>query len=245
MLRAANAWTTVPARPAPGPTWSSRQPGRLGVLDGVARRHRQDAAPAADITHAASRLGRDAWHGSGVVGVPIGNTPEQAYRRVLRGIEDGDPQVLDAWQPPSPVRRRRPHRSRRSRRSRPRGRGPGHGGRRGGVPGRGKREFRHEAERLARDHLHPGCGHLPLPRPSRRTPAPPPASAARPADGPHRCGPPAHAAPLRGSRHNERRQGIAAGKKRSPRRPESGKARKIRTRARERVPSPAPSAQDS
>jgi hypothetical protein len=26
---------------------------------------------------------------------------EQAYLRVLRGVEEGDPQVLDAWQPPA------------------------------------------------------------------------------------------------------------------------------------------------
>ena len=30
-----------------------------------------------------------------------GNTPEEAYRRVLRGIEDGDPAVLDAIEPPA------------------------------------------------------------------------------------------------------------------------------------------------
>jgi hypothetical protein len=30
-----------------------------------------------------------------------GNTPEEAYRRVLRGIEEGDPAVLDATEPPA------------------------------------------------------------------------------------------------------------------------------------------------
>jgi hypothetical protein len=30
-----------------------------------------------------------------------GNTPEESYQRVLRGIGDGDPAVLDAVEPPA------------------------------------------------------------------------------------------------------------------------------------------------
>jgi hypothetical protein len=36
-----------------------------------------------------------------------GNTPEDAYRVVLRGIDDGDPAILDAHPAPRPIRRRR------------------------------------------------------------------------------------------------------------------------------------------
>ena len=48
-------------------------------------------APAArDITAAAGKLGRDA--GKAVASWTFdGSTPEGTYRRVLRGIEDGDP----------------------------------------------------------------------------------------------------------------------------------------------------------
>ena len=48
----------------------------------------------------AEELGRDA--GKTAAGsVFDGNTPEEEYRRVLRGIDDGDPAVLDAIEPPA------------------------------------------------------------------------------------------------------------------------------------------------
>ena len=119
-------------------------------------RHRQDAAPAADITNAASRLGRDAGTAA-ASWVFDGNTPEQAHLRVLRGTEDGDPQVLDAWQPPALS-------------------GCGDYTEAGlaadlgladGAPAMAdtvaayldaaSESLWHEAERLARGHLHPGC----------------------------------------------------------------------------------------
>lgn len=61
-------------------------------------RHRHEA-PAGDITAAAEKLGRDAGTAA-ASWVFDGNTPEQAYRLVLRGIEDGDPAIMDAYQPP-------------------------------------------------------------------------------------------------------------------------------------------------
>ena len=48
----------------------------------------------------AAELGRDAGRAA-ATWVFDGNTPEEAYRRVLRGIEDGDPAVLDAIEPPA------------------------------------------------------------------------------------------------------------------------------------------------
>jgi hypothetical protein len=48
----------------------------------------------------AEELGRDA--GKAAAGwVLDGNTTEEAYQRVLRGIEEGDPAVLDAVEPPA------------------------------------------------------------------------------------------------------------------------------------------------
>ena len=48
----------------------------------------------------AEELGRDA--GKAAAGrVSGGNTPEEEYQRVLRGIDDGDPAVLDATEPPA------------------------------------------------------------------------------------------------------------------------------------------------
>jgi hypothetical protein len=87
----------------------------------------------------------------------------------------------------------------------------------------------HEAERLARGHLHPAAdtcrcrGHLttdasPLLRPVPHSWLTALAAAGRP---------PRHARQLRGSRHYERRQGTSAGKEKSPRMPESGKERKV------------------
>lgn len=62
-------------------------------------RHRQDQAPAEDLTSTAGKLGRDAGK-TAASWVFDGNTPGQACRRVLRGIDEGDPEILDAWQPP-------------------------------------------------------------------------------------------------------------------------------------------------
>jgi len=48
----------------------------------------------------AAELGHDAGKAA-ASWVFDGNTPEEAYRRVLRGIDDGDPAVLDAIEPPA------------------------------------------------------------------------------------------------------------------------------------------------
>jgi hypothetical protein len=48
----------------------------------------------------AAELGRDAGKAA-ATWVFDGSTPDEAYRRVLRGIEDGDPAVLDATEPPA------------------------------------------------------------------------------------------------------------------------------------------------
>ena len=57
----------------------------------------------------AEELGRDAGKAA-ASWVFDGSTPEEAYQRVLRGIEEGDPAVLDATEPPAigPGRRVRP-----------------------------------------------------------------------------------------------------------------------------------------
>jgi len=60
----------------------------------------QHEAPAArDITAAAGKLGRDAGKAA-ASWIFDGSTPEGTYRRVLRGIEDGDPLIMDAYQAP-------------------------------------------------------------------------------------------------------------------------------------------------
>ena len=51
------------------------------------------------IAHA-EELGRDAGQAA-ASRVFDGDTPVDAYRRVLRGIEEGDPAVLDAIEPPA------------------------------------------------------------------------------------------------------------------------------------------------
>ena len=48
----------------------------------------------------AEELGRDAGKAA-ASWVSGGNTPEEAYQRVLRGIEEGDPAVLGATEPPA------------------------------------------------------------------------------------------------------------------------------------------------
>jgi hypothetical protein len=58
-------------------------------------RHPQPSAPAASITADAASLGRDAGKAA-ASWMFDGNTPEDAYLAVLRGIDDGDPAILDA-----------------------------------------------------------------------------------------------------------------------------------------------------
>lgn len=48
----------------------------------------------------AAELGRDAGKAA-ATWVFDGNTPDEAYQRVLRGIDDGDPAILDAIEPPA------------------------------------------------------------------------------------------------------------------------------------------------
>ena len=52
------------------------------------------------IVATADELGRDAGT-TAASWVFDGNTPEDAYQRVLRGIDDGDPAVLDEIEPPA------------------------------------------------------------------------------------------------------------------------------------------------
>ena len=49
----------------------------------------------------AEELGRDAGKAAAQHWVSGGNTPGEEYQRVLRGIEEGDPAVLDAAEPPA------------------------------------------------------------------------------------------------------------------------------------------------
>jgi hypothetical protein len=57
-------------------------------------RHPQPAATAASIASDAENLGRDAGRAA-ASWMFDGNTPEETYCTVLRGIEDGDPAILD------------------------------------------------------------------------------------------------------------------------------------------------------
>ena len=107
-------------------------------------RHPQPAAPAASIASDAENLGRDAGRAA-ASWMFDGNTPEDTYRAVLRGIEEGDPAILGRIPASRPVRRRRVHRSRPGLRPQPGRRRPAPAGRRDRVPGRGGREL------LARD----------------------------------------------------------------------------------------------
>ena len=58
------------------------------------------AGPEDPLAARAAELGRDAGKAA-ATWVFDGNTPDEAYRRVLRGIDDGDPAVLDAIEPPA------------------------------------------------------------------------------------------------------------------------------------------------
>ena len=83
----------APARehPAPTVTRSSGRPGTPATPS--------PAAPAASIASDAENLGRDAGKAA-ASWMFDGNTPEDTYRAVLRGIEDGDPVILDAYPAP-------------------------------------------------------------------------------------------------------------------------------------------------
>jgi hypothetical protein len=61
---------------------------------------RQQAEVPPPVIARAEELGRDAGQAA-ASRVFDGNTSEEAYRRVLRGIKDGDPAVLDAIEPPA------------------------------------------------------------------------------------------------------------------------------------------------
>ena len=63
-------------------------------------RHPQPAPPAASIASDAENFGRDAGRAA-ASWMFDGNTPEDTYRAVLRGIEEGDPAILDAYPPPA------------------------------------------------------------------------------------------------------------------------------------------------
>jgi hypothetical protein len=63
-------------------------------------RHPQPSEPTACITAEAGNLGREAGLAA-ASWVFDGNTPEDTYRAVLRGIDDGDPAILDAHPAPS------------------------------------------------------------------------------------------------------------------------------------------------
>ena len=62
-------------------------------------RHPLPPASASSVVAEAAGLGRDAGKAA-ASWVLDGNTPEDAYRAVLRGIEDGDPAILDAHPAP-------------------------------------------------------------------------------------------------------------------------------------------------
>ena len=58
------------------------------------------AEPQDPVMARAAALGRDAGQAA-AAWVFDGSTPAEAYRQVLRGIENGDPAVLDAIEPPA------------------------------------------------------------------------------------------------------------------------------------------------
>ena len=58
------------------------------------------AEPEDPLAARAAEFGRDADNAA-ATWVFDGNTPEEAYKRVLHGIDDGDPAVLDATEPPT------------------------------------------------------------------------------------------------------------------------------------------------
>ena len=87
-------------------TWDSGS--TLSMLPGegdqvrLLARHAGDdgTEPEDPLAARAAELGRDAGRAA-ATWVFDGNTPEDAYRRVLRGIDEGDPAILDAIEPPA------------------------------------------------------------------------------------------------------------------------------------------------
>lgn len=71
------------------PAWHARRP----------QPETPAASIAASIAAEAANLGRDAGKAA-ASWMFDGNTPEDAYRAVLRGIDDGDPAILDAHPAP-------------------------------------------------------------------------------------------------------------------------------------------------
>ena len=65
------------------------------------RANGQDGTEPEDpLVNRAGELGREAGRAA-ATWVFDGSTPEEAYQRVLRGIDEGDPAVLDAIEPPA------------------------------------------------------------------------------------------------------------------------------------------------
>ena len=73
---------------------------QVRLLDPAAGEDDDGTGPEDPLAARAAELGRAAGQAA-ATWVFDGNTPDEAYRRVLRGIEDGDPAVLDAIEPPA------------------------------------------------------------------------------------------------------------------------------------------------
>ena len=116
----------------------------------------QPAAPAASLASDAEDLGRDAGKAA-ASWMFDGNTTERAYRRVLHGIEEGDPQVLDAWQPPAPSDGEDYTEADLAADLGLADRAPAMADAVAAYLDAASESLWHEAERLARGHLHPGC----------------------------------------------------------------------------------------
>ena len=79
----------------------SMLPGEGDQVRLLARATGEDGTEPEDpLVTRAGELGRDAGQAA-ASWVFDGNTPEDAYQRVLRGIDEGDPAVLDAIEPPA------------------------------------------------------------------------------------------------------------------------------------------------
>jgi len=79
----------------------SMLPGEGDQIRLLARANGQDGTEPEDpLVTRAGELGRDAGRAA-ATWVFDGSTPEEAYQRVLRGIDEGDPAVLDAIEPPA------------------------------------------------------------------------------------------------------------------------------------------------
>ena len=98
MLSAPRLDHLLPARPRRRCLHRACWRGR-GILARLARPPPPAAASAGSIAAEAAGLGRDAGKAA-ACWVFDGNTSEDAYRAVLRGIEDGDPAILGAHPAP-------------------------------------------------------------------------------------------------------------------------------------------------